>query len=236
MTPNAGSTTTSSGPSGSRAVVGVAEELDAFAAQAIVDVRVVDDFARQKHAAVGKSLARLIGIIDGAVDAVAEPELAREMDRETAGPILKIVGLNLLNEIAVVVLIQLCRDRIFQVEALAEHEREVIGSFPNVAHFADLERGRHEIDRAQIGAHFAHARADERLVDVDEELVVGRGLQRQRRGRLRLLNGADRSAKMAAIHREAEEDARGETGSRGARDPAARRPEHAMDAGCDGTR
>ena len=54
-------------------------------AQAIVDVRVVDDFARQEHAAIGKSLARLIGVVDGAVDAVAEPELAREMDRETAG-------------------------------------------------------------------------------------------------------------------------------------------------------
>ena len=104
-------------------LVGVAQKLNAFAAEAIVDVRVVDDFAGQKHAAVGKSLARLIGIVDGAVDAVAEAELAREMDRETAGPVLKVVGLDLLNEIAVVVLIQLGRDRIFQVEALAEHER-----------------------------------------------------------------------------------------------------------------
>ena len=35
-------------------------------------------------AAVWESLASLIGIVDGAVDAITEPELAREMDRETA--------------------------------------------------------------------------------------------------------------------------------------------------------
>ena len=64
---------------------GVAEELDALAAQPIVDVRVVDDFAGQKNAPIGKALARLIGVVDRAVDAVAEPELAREMDREPPG-------------------------------------------------------------------------------------------------------------------------------------------------------
>ena len=178
VTPNAGSTTTSSGPSGARSSSASLRNWMPLRAQAIVDVGVVDDFACQEHAAIGKSLARLIGIVDGAVDAVTEPELAREMDGEASGPILKVVSLDLLDELAVVVLIQLGGDRIFQVEAFAEHERR--WSFANVTHFADLERGRHHIDSAQVGAHLARARADERLVDFDEELIVGRGLQRQR--------------------------------------------------------
>ena len=53
-----------------------------LAAQPIVDVRVVDDLAGQEDAPVGKLLARLVGVVDRAVDAVAEPELAREMDGE----------------------------------------------------------------------------------------------------------------------------------------------------------
>ena len=103
--------------------VGVAEKLDALGAEAVVDVRVVDDLAGEKHAAIRKPLARLIGVVDRAVDAVAEPELAREMDRETPGPVLEVVGLDLLDQIAVVVLVQLGRDRVFQVEAFSEHER-----------------------------------------------------------------------------------------------------------------
>ena len=71
----------------------------------------------------------------------------------------------------------------------------------------------------------------QRLVDVDEELIVGRGLQRQRSARLRLLNGLIDRANLAAIHGEPEEHAGGETGSRGARNPAARGPQHAMHGG-----
>ena len=123
VTPKAGRTTTSSGPSGSRVGIGVAQKLDALGAQPIVDVRVVDDLAGQEHAAVGKSLARLVGVVDRAIDAVAEAEFAREMNREAAGRILKVVGLDLLDEVAVVVLVQLGRDRVFQVEAFPEHER-----------------------------------------------------------------------------------------------------------------
>ena len=92
-------------------------------AQPIVDVRVVDDFAGQEDAAIGKPLARLIRVVDGAIDAVAEAELAREMDREAARPIPEVVGLDLLDELAVIVPVQLGRDRIFQVEAFAKDER-----------------------------------------------------------------------------------------------------------------
>ena len=102
--------------------VRVAEKLDALAAQPVVDVRVMDDFAGQEHTAIGKPLSRLIGVVDRAIDAVTEAELAREVDREAAGSVLKVVGLNLLNEVAVVVLIQLGRDRRLQIEAFPEHE------------------------------------------------------------------------------------------------------------------
>ena len=82
--PNAGRITTSSGRERVERFAGVAEEADALGAQLVVDVRVVDDFAGQVHLPIGKPLARLIGVVDGAVDAVAEAELAREVDGETA--------------------------------------------------------------------------------------------------------------------------------------------------------
>ena len=92
VTPKAGSTTTSSAASGGRSANGVAEELDALGAQAIVDMRVVDDFAGEEHAAVGKALARLVRVIDGAIDAVTEPEFTREMNREPPRPVLEVVA------------------------------------------------------------------------------------------------------------------------------------------------
>ena len=98
VTPNAGRITTSSGPSAFDAGVVVAHELDAHGPQLLVDVRVVDDFAGEEHAAVGKALARLVGVVDGAVDAVAEAELAGEVDGQAARPEREVVGLDLLDE------------------------------------------------------------------------------------------------------------------------------------------
>ena len=54
-------------------------------AQLVVDVRVVDDFAGEEDAAIGKTLARLVGVVDRAIDAVAEPEFAREVHGEPPG-------------------------------------------------------------------------------------------------------------------------------------------------------
>ena len=85
VTPNAGRMTTSSGPSRSRALAGVGEKPDAGVAQPVVDVRVVDDFAGEEDVALGEAAPRLVGVVDRAIDAVAEPELAREMDGQPAG-------------------------------------------------------------------------------------------------------------------------------------------------------
>ena len=63
---------------------GIAREADAHRPHAVVHVGVVDDLAGQEDAAVGKA-ARLIGVVDRAVDAVAEAELPRQIQTETAG-------------------------------------------------------------------------------------------------------------------------------------------------------
>ena len=49
-------------------------------AQLIVHVRVVDDLAGEEHAPIGKPPARLVGVVHGPIDAVAEAELAGEED------------------------------------------------------------------------------------------------------------------------------------------------------------
>ena len=66
-------------------LAGVAQEPHAHRAQLFVDVRVVDDFAGQVHAAIGEALARLVGVVDRAVDAVAEAEFLREVDGQAPG-------------------------------------------------------------------------------------------------------------------------------------------------------
>ena len=63
----------------------IAEEPDVGGAQLIVDVRVVDDLAGEEDVPSREAAARLIRVIDRAVHSVAEPELAREVNREAAG-------------------------------------------------------------------------------------------------------------------------------------------------------
>ena len=58
-----------SGPAGG-------QEADPHLGQLAVHARVVDDLARQPDPAVGEAVARLVGVLDRAIDAVAEAELA----------------------------------------------------------------------------------------------------------------------------------------------------------------
>ena len=101
---------------------GVGEDVDALGAQPVVDVRVVNDFAGQEDAPVGKPLARLIGVVDRAIDAVAEAELLREVDREAAGAPDEPGGADLVDDGAVVCRRQLAGDGLLHVEALAENQ------------------------------------------------------------------------------------------------------------------
>ena len=100
-------------------------------------MRVVDDFARQIHRTAREALARLVGVIDRAIDAVTEAEFPGEVDREPARAVGELVRLDAIDDRAVIVLGQHACDGIFQVEAFAEDER------------------RHEMGLADLPAAFA---------------------------------------------------------------------------------
>ena len=102
---------------------GIGEETDALGTELVVDVRVVDDFAGEKHPFVGEPFAGLVGVVHGAVNAVTEPEFLREMDGQApTGP--DVAGLlELVNDGGVVGGGQLAGDRRLHVETLAENNR-----------------------------------------------------------------------------------------------------------------
>jgi hypothetical protein len=54
---------------------------------------VVDDFAGQEDRPIGEPFARLVGVVHGAVHAVAETELAREADRRATRRELELCSL-----------------------------------------------------------------------------------------------------------------------------------------------
>ena len=66
-------------------LVGVREERDAHLSEPVIDPRVVDDLAHEEDAAIGKLPACLVRVVDGAIDAVAEPEFSGEADGQAAG-------------------------------------------------------------------------------------------------------------------------------------------------------
>jgi hypothetical protein len=105
------------------ALARVREEPDAGRAKPVVDVGIVDDFAGQKDVLPREAAPRLIRIVDGTVHAVAEAELAGEVDREPAGLEPVVVGPELVDDRAVVRGSQFGGHRLLHVEALAEDQR-----------------------------------------------------------------------------------------------------------------
>jgi hypothetical protein len=82
----------------------------------------VDDLAGQEHLAVGEPPARLVGVVDGAIDAVAEAELVGEMDGEPARGVAVAVALDGLDQAAVVVGRQRAGDGLLEIETLAVND------------------------------------------------------------------------------------------------------------------
>jgi hypothetical protein len=80
----------------------------------------VDDFAGEKHLTIGKALARLIGVVDSPIDAVAETKLACEVHEEAAGRELVLRFLDRGDQPAAVAAGQDMRDFVFEIEALIE--------------------------------------------------------------------------------------------------------------------
>ena len=101
----------------------VGEEAHTLGANLIVDVRVVNDLAGEIHALIGESLARLIRVVDGAIDAVAEAELPREVHGEAAGLEREVGGFDLGDEIAVIAGGKHAGDLVFAIEAAAKNQR-----------------------------------------------------------------------------------------------------------------
>ena len=87
---------------------------------AAVDVGVVDDLAGQEHAAIGKLAARLVGVVDGAIDAVAKAEFLGELEVEPARAGLVAEGLEAFDDGALVGTRQNRSDLGFQAETLLE--------------------------------------------------------------------------------------------------------------------
>jgi len=100
----------------------IAEKADSLRADLIVDVRVVDDFAGQKQRAIGKALARLIGVVNGAIDAVTEAKLASEVQAQPTGLKSIVSCLDRRHEVAVITLRQHVRDFVLEVETFSKDE------------------------------------------------------------------------------------------------------------------
>jgi hypothetical protein len=99
----------------------IAQEPDAGGPQVPVDVRVVDDFAREVDRTFRKATPCLVRVVDGPIDPVAEAELAGEVDGQAAGRVLVCGVLDIVDDPAVIVLRQLCGDRVFETESFSKH-------------------------------------------------------------------------------------------------------------------
>ena len=86
-------------------------------------MRVVDDLAGQIDGPFVEPLSRLVGVVDGSIDAVAETELACEMDAETSRLEAVVGRLDLRDQLAVIALFENVRDFAAAVEPLAKDQR-----------------------------------------------------------------------------------------------------------------
>jgi hypothetical protein len=90
--------------------------------RSFADVRVVNDLTGERHWQSGEALPRLVGVLHRSLDAVAETELAREMDGEPPGAVREVVALDAFDEIAVVALGEHAGDGVLHVETFAKDQ------------------------------------------------------------------------------------------------------------------
>src|SRR5207253_2017793 len=115
-----------------------------------------DDLAGQDDRTIGETPARLVGIVHGAIDAVAEAELAREMDRQPAGRIAVLALLDRRDESAVIALRERSGDFVLEVESFAENQgRQGTNERPTSA-----ASGRRSVAARRPRAHRSRSRAD----------------------------------------------------------------------------
>ena len=78
------------------------KELDAHRADLVVHLRVVDDLAEDIDGLIGEDLARGVGQVNGALDAVAEAEFLGQLDGQVARGKHMPAGANALDQVAAV--------------------------------------------------------------------------------------------------------------------------------------
>ena len=111
-----------SGPVGASGSLVMAETFVAVTgAQPLVDIGIVDDLARQEDARVRKALARLVRVVDRAVDPVAEPELPGQVECQASGAPDEPLGAHGIDQGAVIRRGELTRDRLLEVQPLAKN-------------------------------------------------------------------------------------------------------------------
>src|SRR5437868_573154 len=96
------------------------QECHAGVFEALIDVRVVNDFADQENAAVGEFYSCLIRVIDGAIDAVAETKVLREADVDVVECGVEALRADVFYEGAVIFGGQQWLDLFLETEAAAE--------------------------------------------------------------------------------------------------------------------
>src|SRR5207302_10944659 len=72
---------------------------------------------------VREALARLVGVVDGAIDAIAEAELAGEMHGQASGGVAVLALLDGGDEFAVIALGQRPGDFVLEIEPFSEDQR-----------------------------------------------------------------------------------------------------------------
>ena len=98
-----------------------------------------------------KAAPRLVCVVHGAIHAVAEAELAGEMDRDASRFVREVVGADLFDDGAVVGRRKLAGDGLLHVEALAEYEGLRRGPRLPSPVFEERRARRDLVERPQFG-------------------------------------------------------------------------------------
>ena len=88
----------------------VGQKLDSGLFQFVVYERIVDDLAGQKDATVGEFGDRFVSVLNGSLDAVAEPEFVGQAERQGADLEPETMGFHQIDDSAAVVFLELRTD------------------------------------------------------------------------------------------------------------------------------
>src|SRR4051812_13883930 len=103
-------------------MIGIGEKADPERSELIVHVRVVNDLAGQVDRAIREARTRLVRVIHRAIHAVAEAELAREMQCQPSRYVRVACPFDAIDQVAVIALGQLSGDGVLEIETLPEYQ------------------------------------------------------------------------------------------------------------------